>query len=211
MTGVQNIQEKETERVDEFTILAQRFAAGDKGAYDLLYKTHIDLVRRGLLIQMARVGIGRTQDAEDLAQEVFVGVWNNIHKFDPTRASFTTWVLMLAYFKLRDFWRDEQKKREVRWQEYFHLEESLTSQNKVSVAHKVFEKLLAIEIAEMINDFPDHQKIPFLMQLEDDLKASEVARRLKKPPSTIRSAINKLKQDIKKELERKENLTKSHR
>ena len=42
------------------------------------------------------LGTGDSQDAEDLVQDVFIRVIKAAHSFDPTRASFRTWLYRIA-------------------------------------------------------------------------------------------------------------------
>ena len=42
------------------------------------------------------------QDAEDVAQEAFVYAFKNLHRFDPDRASFKTWLYTIAISRCRN-------------------------------------------------------------------------------------------------------------
>ena len=57
------------------------------------------------------------QEAEDLLQEVFLAIYLQREKFDPSRGSVKTWVLQFAYFKsllrrrylrIRNFYTQEE-------------------------------------------------------------------------------------------------------
>jgi len=43
--------------------------------------------------------------AEEVAQDVLVAAWQSKHKFDPARASLSTWVMGIARFKVMDAYR----------------------------------------------------------------------------------------------------------
>lgn len=45
------------------------------------------------------------QDAEDVVQEAFVYAFKNLHRFDPSRASFKTWLYTIAVSRCRNMYR----------------------------------------------------------------------------------------------------------
>ena len=63
----------------------------DNNAYRHLY-THY----RGSLFSIISQIIPDTETAEDVLQEVFITVWNNIDKYDPGKGRLYTWLLNLA-------------------------------------------------------------------------------------------------------------------
>ena len=71
----------------EDEVLVRRVAAGDERALDGLYDRYAPLVYGAGTRYLGDRGM-----AEDLVQEVFVSVWRNAGSFDPSRASFATWV-----------------------------------------------------------------------------------------------------------------------
>jgi RNA polymerase sigma-70 factor, ECF subfamily len=71
--------------------LIHRCQVGDKDAFTLLYDQHKNLVfRTAILI------LGNPIDAEDILQDVFIQVHRSLSQFDPTRASFTTWLYRIT-------------------------------------------------------------------------------------------------------------------
>jgi RNA polymerase sigma-70 factor (ECF subfamily) len=59
----------------------------------------------GLVWSLARRLSVSPSDAEDAVQEVFIELWKNAARFDPSRASETTFVTMIARRRLIDRWR----------------------------------------------------------------------------------------------------------
>src|SRR5438132_13118196 len=56
----------------------------------------------GLIWQIALRFSATRADAEDAVQEVFIDLWKSAARFDPTRASETTFVAMIARRRLID-------------------------------------------------------------------------------------------------------------
>jgi RNA polymerase sigma-70 factor, ECF subfamily len=67
--------------------LMRRTAAGDREAFETLYRTHHATVYR-----FARLMTGSTGIAEDIVQEVFLSVMRDASRYDPARASLTTYL-----------------------------------------------------------------------------------------------------------------------
>jgi len=65
----------------------------------------------GLVWSLARKLIGNASEAEDAVQEVFIELWKKASRYDPSVASETTFVAMIARRRLIDRWR--QKGRRV--------------------------------------------------------------------------------------------------
>jgi RNA polymerase sigma-70 factor (ECF subfamily) len=69
------------------TDLMRRTAAGDREAFEAIYRTHHATVYR-----FARLMTGSTTIAEDVVQEVFLSLMRGAARYDPARASLTTYL-----------------------------------------------------------------------------------------------------------------------
>jgi RNA polymerase sigma-70 factor, ECF subfamily len=67
--------------------LMRRTAAGDRDAFETLYRTYHATVYR-----FARLMTGSTTIAEDVVQEVFLSLMRDASRYDPARASLTTYL-----------------------------------------------------------------------------------------------------------------------
>ena len=73
---------------------------GEQAAYAALFDLYAPGVHRlcySLLLN--------EQDAEDVVQESFVYAFKNLHRFDPERASFKTWLYTIAISRCRNVYR----------------------------------------------------------------------------------------------------------
>lgn len=71
-------------------MLVARARRGDSGAFESLYRAHVDKVY-GLCLRMT----GNAADAEDCAQEAFIQAWSKLDKFRGDSA-FGTWIHRVA-------------------------------------------------------------------------------------------------------------------
>jgi RNA polymerase sigma factor (sigma-70 family) len=83
--------------------LAARLQAGQAEALTILFERHSPLVFRN-----ARRILRNDAEAEDLVQQVFFDLLRSADKFEPKKGSFRAWLLMFAYCRTINRWRQLQ-------------------------------------------------------------------------------------------------------
>jgi RNA polymerase sigma-70 factor (ECF subfamily) len=84
---------------------------GDALAYERMLKEVAAALRRSLAPRLVRLGLG-SHEAEDLVQEILIGVHGKRDTWDPARP-FLPWLHAIARYKLIDFMR--RCRRDTRW------------------------------------------------------------------------------------------------
>jgi RNA polymerase sigma-70 factor, ECF subfamily len=84
--------------------LLERAAAGDVDSFALIYSRHQQVVYR-----FARAMTGCAVAAEDVTQEVFVVLITDVERYDPARASFTTYLYGIVRNMSRERLRRERR------------------------------------------------------------------------------------------------------
>src|SRR5438105_15803064 len=97
--------------------IVERIQSGDSDAFDELMRRY----KRPVVNFVYRM-LGNASDADDVAQEVFVRVYQNIGAYKPT-SKFSTWLFALARNAAID---------RIRWRER-HPAESLDANQHVAV------------------------------------------------------------------------------
>ena len=85
--------------------LVARVAAGDTAALSEVYRRYSTLV-----YGLARRVTGDEALAEDVTQEVFVYLWRQPERFDPTRGTLRAWLGVLAHRRSVDTVRRESRR-----------------------------------------------------------------------------------------------------
>lgn len=102
--------------------LARAAQRGDMAAFEALLSRH-----ETRLFSFLRQMTGSSHDAEDIAQTVWVGVYRQLHRFDPAR-SFSTWLFSIARNTAISSWRkkknDALEVRDHDWVDRAHPGES---------------------------------------------------------------------------------------
>ena len=83
--------------------LVKKAQAGQREAFGLLVERHQDYVYNSVCYLT-----GGGQDAEDIAQEVFVSAYRALGRFQG-RALFTTWLYGIMLNSVRSYWRRRRK------------------------------------------------------------------------------------------------------
>ena len=88
----------------------ERCLAGEERAYLLLYKQYATMLYR-LVYSMLQ----HREDAEEVVQDSFEYAFRTLHRYDPDKASFKTWLYTIAVSRCRN-------KRRRKWLPTFGLE-----------------------------------------------------------------------------------------
>jgi RNA polymerase sigma-70 factor (ECF subfamily) len=92
-------------RTEEAALLA-RIRDRDERAIEALYERY-----SGPLYSLAYQVTGADRFAQDVVQEVFVAVWRDAGRFDPSRGALSSWLFSLARHKAIDLVRKEANVR----------------------------------------------------------------------------------------------------
>lgn len=86
MQAQENSEQDVTEQA-----LVQRWQSGNMDAFDQLYTKHAPAIYR-----LGWAMLQQAEAAEDVVQETFLRAYKACQRFDPTRASFGTWLYQIA-------------------------------------------------------------------------------------------------------------------
>ena len=88
--------------------LMASISLGDEGAFRSLYDRHSPIV-----FALCRRILDDRRDAEDVLLEVFWEIWDRASRYDPTRGSVRTYVVMLARCRAIDRARQTHRRQEA--------------------------------------------------------------------------------------------------
>ncbi|MCC6724745.1 MAG: sigma-70 family RNA polymerase sigma factor [Saprospiraceae bacterium] len=88
-----------TERELDFVPMLK---SGDEQAFALLYDNYSALLF-GTILRI----VGEQKDAENLLQDCFVKIWQNIERYDPEKGRLATWIINIARNLAIDFKRSK--------------------------------------------------------------------------------------------------------
>lgn len=166
---------KESRSIVSASIL-QRVAGGD----DRAVRECLDRFG-GLVWSLARRFA--PADAEDAAQEVFVDLWRSAARFDPSVASETTFVSMIARRRLID--RARARGRRPRMEEVSDTVGTQPPRDRLEVAD---EAAAAARVLRELN--PEQQKV-LRLSIHEGLSHEEISRSTDLPLGTVKTHIRR--------------------
>lgn len=142
------------------------------------------------------------EDAEDVAQEVFVQVYESIHSFKG-ESKFSTWLYRIAITKSMDHLRRKKRKKRFAFvqslfgannemvhdpPDFHHPGVKLDNKEKSTVLFKAIEKL------------PQNQKTAFVLHKIEGVSYQQISEIMNTSVSSIESLLHRAKNNLKKNL-----------
>ncbi|WP_428223481.1 RNA polymerase sigma factor [Flavobacterium sp.] len=147
--------------------------------------------------------IPNNTDAEDVAQEVFIEVFQSIGKFKKN-AKLSTWIYAITKNKSLDFIRSQNAKKRKSLLHTIFMDDAERFDNLfVEFEHSgvVLEnKENAEALYKAINLLPDNQRVAFTLHKMDHMSYEEVANVMETSLSSVESLLFRAKGNLKKSL-----------
>jgi len=140
------------------------------------------------------------EDAEDIAQEVFVEVFNSISKFKGT-SSLSTWIYRITTNKCLEFIRKRNAKKRFAFLQSIFGHEIPADKFRyfteidhpgIKMEHKELTETLFIAI----NKLPEAQKVVFILNKVDGLSYQEISNITEKSLSSVESLMFRAKKNL---------------
>lgn len=175
--------------------LLQRVAGGDTQAVAACVDQF-----GGLVWSLARRLLGSPSDAEDAVQEVFIELWKNASRFDPTIASEATFVAMIARRRLIDRRRREARRPES---ESVALEDDLIATDGEQANFELHDE--AARAAAALEQLKPEQQSVLRLAVCHGWPHQLIADRLGLPLGTVKTHVRRGLIRIREELDAERN------
>ncbi len=158
--------------------LVRRAAAGDAAAFAELYERHLDRVFRYFYYRLAS-----REDAEDLAEQVFLKAWQAIKGYDCRGAPFAAWLFRIAHNLLADHHRARRSAGQTE-----ELDEELEVEDPDAGPEEVVAlQLEARELAEALGKLSEVEQSVIALRFVEGLDHRTVASAIGKSEVATRS------------------------
>jgi RNA polymerase sigma-70 factor (ECF subfamily) len=159
----------------------KRCLAGDQRAMLLLVERFQGQVF-GLCYRM----LGQRQDAEDAAQETFLRVLRNLHRWDASR-DFEPWLLAIAGNRCRTALASRKRRPGL---------ESLADQIADGTPDPRGARQLAEEVHLALIEVRDDYRQAFLLFHEHELSYGEIAETMGVPLGTVKTWVHRARREL---------------
>jgi RNA polymerase sigma-70 factor, ECF subfamily len=187
----------------DWPALVRRCVDGDHGAW-----TELVVSQQRRVYALCYRFTGSSQDAEDLAQDVFIKVYGNLRSFDPAKGSFPTWITTLTRNLLVDHFRRSRQQRvtdsmDAGWDQGndAHQGEPIVDQRTTPFQHAVRNQLEQMVQNALAKVSPELREAVILRDLQD-MDYKEIAEVLAIPQGTVKSRISRGRAELARLLER---------
>ncbi len=172
---------------------------GDQHAFQLLISKYQD--------QIFRVSLGflhNKEDAEEIAQDVFIEVYHSIHKFRE-ESKLATWLYRIAVNKSLNFLRKKKKHSILKSIDSFFINSDKPEFEIEDVSQRHPLEIMeyredAQRLYTVINSLPKNQRIAFTLNKYEDLAYKEIAEVMGLSLSGVESLIYRAKINLQKKL-----------
>ena len=149
-------------------ILVERVCAGEREAFDELYKIYAPMVHGITLARVPR------DEVPDLVQEVFIAAYKNLNTLrDPN--AIGAWLAMIARNRATEFYRRHKPTEELS-EDLSRADNSQTEANEILAA---------------IRSLPDSYRETLILRLVEGMTGNEIAERAGLTPESVRVNLHR--------------------
>lgn len=176
--------------------LMMRVKEGDEAAFEELIKRHQTMII-GTVAKM----LGNTTDSEDIAQQVFIRLWNSAPRYK-VKAKFTTFLYTIMRNLVFNESRRRSRKKESSIDE---REDDLHLQEKDSQTKSPDDQMLQDELQEAvdkaISELPEKQRMSVILRRYENMPYEEIADVLKTSVSAVKSHLFRARTTLRDSLQ----------
>ncbi|MBI3490607.1 MAG: sigma-70 family RNA polymerase sigma factor [Acidobacteria bacterium] len=178
---------------DAVEALIRRCLTGDQAAWDQIVRTYWRKV-----FNVAYKFVGKHDEAEDLAQDIFLKIFKSLDTFD-RRANFQTWLISISRNLCIDHYRSVRKERETIDRDVDANQLSPMSREPGPVAALEQRDRVAL-LRQAMAALPDTLRTAVLMRDIQELSYQEIADALHLPEGTVKSRINRGRTELARQI-----------
>jgi len=178
--------------------LMARIAKGDDDAFEILVNRH-----QTSILNLIYRFIGDRTQAKDLAQEVFIRVWQAAKTYKP-EAKFTTWLYRITVNLCINELKSFRRRKLFQFLRFGEDQENTIEEVLVDDSPSPEDLLLSREQSRRISDalqsLPANQRMALVLRRYDDLSYQEIAKILNCSVSAVESLLIRAKRNLQKKL-----------
>ncbi len=167
----------------ELIINAQK---GDQIAFKELVHQHLPNVL-ALSFRM----LGNKNEAEDIAQDVMLSLWQNIKKYDPIKAKFSTWLYRITANRCLDNLRKKTPDQ---------LPEDYDPIIEAEQLDALYNKQLSNQMETALQTLPERQYLALVLFHYQGHRMSEVAEIMECSSEAVESLLARARRTLKQNL-----------
>jgi RNA polymerase sigma-70 factor, ECF subfamily len=178
--------------------LMAKTAKGDEISFEALVNRHQTSV-----LNLTYRFIGDRTQAKDLAQEVFLRVWQAAKSYKP-EAKFTTWIYRITANLCFNELKSSRRKKVFQFLRLDGDHETRSEDDFPDRLPSAEDLLVArernLQVTEALQSLPENQRLAIILKRYDDLSYEEIARVMDCSVSAVESLLVRAKGTLQKKL-----------
>ena len=178
--------------------LMARIAEGDEYAFEILVHRH-----QASVLNLAYRFIGDRTQAKDLAQEVFLRVWQAAKSYEP-KAKFATWIYRITANLCFNELKSARRKKLLQFLRFNADHEIQTEEDFPDRSPSAEDLLVArernLQVTDALQSLPENQRLAIILKRYDDLSYEEIGRIMGCSVSAVESLLVRAKGTLQKKL-----------
>lgn len=167
--------------------LVAKCRSGDREAWETIVRH-----RHARIYNLAFRFTGRSDEAEDLTQEVFLKVYRTLHQYRPESGALETWIVRVARNHFIDHYRKYKTERARTAPLEDHHDAVAEPTFRVETPADLLDRKEAAErVHSLLARLPQDQREAVILRDLEELTYEEIADMLKVPIGTVKSRINR--------------------
>lgn len=179
----------------ETDALIERCLQGDQLAWDAIVRQYWRRV-----FNVAYKFVGRHDEAEDLAQDIFLKVFKSLATFD-RRANFQTWLISVSRNLCIDHYRSVRRERETIDRD-ISADDLTPATTDAGPLLQMERNDLARQLHRALQELPETLRTAVVMRDIQELSYQEIADHLSLPEGTVKSRINRGRLELARQIRR---------
>lgn len=179
-----------------------RVRDGDDEAFARLVRNYQDR-----LVSIFANMLGEQDQAEDLAQEVFLRIYRARHGYEPT-ARFSTWVFRIAHNLASNSRRSRGRRREVAFhasnsdsQPLRPAEQLVPEKSALMPTRQLDRTELQERVREAILTLNERQRMAILLHKFEEMSYADIGEALDMTPQAVKSLLSRARENLRAALE----------
>jgi RNA polymerase sigma-70 factor, ECF subfamily len=137
------------------------------------------------------------EDVEDVLQDVFIKVYQNLNGFNE-KLKFSSWVYRITHNQVISQYRKNKARPQLDW----HVDDDFMNNLKsdLDIGKSLDDKILKTQVKKILNKMDYKYSQVLVLKFLEEKSYKEISDILKKPQGTVATLINRAKKQCKKEL-----------
>jgi len=170
--------------------LVERCLQGDDSAWEGIVNAY---TRR--VYNLGYRYTGRTDEAEDLTQEIFIKIYQNLKSYRSEAGSFQNWILKVGRNLIIDRYRQTRRFQQSAGSE--EMETMNLSDEKTPSPHRIVEQSESARyLREALQKLSPELKEAIILRDLEGMAYQEIAGLLSIPEGTVKSRINRARLEL---------------